>query len=170
MTVAIACLPNYFIFDGPQACASNGSFLPVLEATGDYIIKCIAKMQKQDILSMCPKLDVVEEQVKHADAFHRNTVWSHSCRSWYKNNTADGRVAAVWPGSTLHFLESLEDPRWEDYEFTYENSRNRFSYMGNGTTVSEVNGEERAKHIRSRVQLFDTWWAMREKELDLQQD
>jgi hypothetical protein len=159
-------LPNYFIFYGPQACAANGSFLPVLEATGDYIIRCVQKMQSQDILSMTPKADVVEDLVRHADALMEGTVWKHSCRSWYKNNTTDGRVTAVWPGSTLHYLETLEHPRWEDYDYVYKNKLDRFSYLGNGTTKLELEGKERAFYLRERRNLFDDWWAERVKELD----
>lgn len=114
---------------------------------------------------MTPKQEVVEELVRHADAFHENTVWSHGCRSWYKNNTTNGRVAAVWPGSTLHFLETLEHPRWEDYDYVYEDRSCRFAYLGNGTTWDELRGAERAFHIRSRANLFDEWWEERSKEL-----
>lgn len=157
------------MFYGPQACGANGSFLPVLEATGDYIIKCVQKMQTQDILSMTPKREAVDEQVRHSDAFHQGTVWSHGCRSWYKNNTTHGRVAAVWPGSTLHFLESIKDPRWEDYEYVYADKFSRFLYLGNGTTMEELAGTERARHIRSRAHLFDDWWDAHVKELELKE-
>lgn len=156
------------MFYGPQACAANGSFLPVLEATGDYMIKCIQKIQSQDILYMTPKDEVVEDMLLHGDTFMKDTVWTHSCRSWYKNNTTDGRVTAVWPGSTLHFLETIKEPRWEDYNYAYQNKFCRFSYLGNGTTQDELDGAERAKHIRTRVHLFDDWWNEHVKELDAQ--
>lgn len=31
-----------------------------------------------------------------------------------------GRVVAVWPGSSIHFMEMIETPRWEDYEIEYQ--------------------------------------------------
>jgi hypothetical protein len=159
-------LPNYFIFYGPQAAAANGSFLPILEATGDYIIKCVQKMQTQDILSMVPKDEVVDEMIQHGDVFMKDTVWTHSCRSWYKNNTTDGRVTAVWPGSTLHYMESIKNPRWEDYDYTYKDQGCRFSYIGNGTTQEELDGVQRARYLRERRYLFDNWWSEHGKELD----
>lgn len=167
MSLAVPNLPNYFIFYGPQACAANGSFLPAMEASGDYFIKAIQKIQSQNIAYMTPKAEVVDDLCLHADKFHENTVWSHACRSWYKNGTTGGRVAAVWPGSTLHFLEALQDPRWEDYDYVYLDRNTRFSYLGNGTTWLEVNGGDRAKHVRERADLFDAWWAERSKNLEL---
>jgi hypothetical protein len=40
-------------------------------------------------------------------------VWSSTCSSWFKNGR-DGPVTAIWPGSRLHYFESLEEPRNED--------------------------------------------------------
>lgn len=31
-----------------------------------------------------------------------------------------GRVVAVWPGSSIHFMEMIASPRWEDYEIHYQ--------------------------------------------------
>lgn len=31
-----------------------------------------------------------------------------------------GRVVAVWPGSSIHFMEMIASPRWEDYEIRYQ--------------------------------------------------
>lgn len=48
----------------------------------------------------------------------------------------EGKVVAIWPGSGLHYLETLASPRFEDYDWKYENS-NRFAYMGNGFSTAE---------------------------------
>ncbi|OAP65618.1 hypothetical protein AYL99_01590 [Fonsecaea erecta] len=165
MSLAIRDLPNYFIFNGPQACAANGSFLPVLEATADYILKCVHKIQTQRIRTMNPKQEAIDDLVEHVDTLMPETVWVHSCRSWYKNNTVDGRVTAVWPGSTLHFLSVIKEPRWEDYDYEYLGGKNRFSYFGTGQTKTEAEGGERAAHLRTRVHLFDEWWPEHEKKL-----
>lgn len=67
----------------------------------------------------------------------QNTVWNDPCRSWYKSGSVDGKVTALWPGSTLHYLEALgEGPRWEDYKVRY--SGNRFAWLGNGFSRTEV--------------------------------
>lgn len=48
-----------------------------------------------------------------------------------------GPVTAVWPGSRLHYFEQMRTPRYEDYNITYR-TKNRFQYLGNGYTDTEV--------------------------------
>ncbi|KAF7554068.1 hypothetical protein G7Z17_g3173 [Cylindrodendrum hubeiense] len=52
-----------------------------------------------------------------------------------------GRVTAVWPGSSIHFMEMVETPRWEDFEIQYVHS-NPFRFMGNGFSQRETNGAD----------------------------
>ena len=78
----------------------------------------------------------VDDFVEHVNKYMQHTVWTEDCRSWYKNGTADGRVSALWPGSSLHFMEAMEHPRHDDFEVTY--SGNRFSWMGNGFSQTET--------------------------------
>lgn len=79
---------------------------------------------------------------EHAQAFLATTVWAGPCTSWYKQGTKDGKITAVYSGSTYHFLKALKDPRWEDYNFTYlpASGGNRFHYLGNGLTLGEAKG------------------------------
>lgn len=34
-----------------------------------------------------------------------------------------GKITAVWPGSSNHFMELIESPRYEDFEIQYINVR-----------------------------------------------
>lgn len=34
-------------------------------------------------------------------------------------NKKTGRVTSVWPGSALHYMEAIKDPRFEDFEIKY---------------------------------------------------
>lgn len=34
-----------------------------------------------------------------------------------------GAITAVWPGSSIHFMDVVANPRWEDYEIEYMNVR-----------------------------------------------
>lgn len=40
-------------------------------------------------------------------------------------------------GSSLHAMETLSHPRWEDYDYSYVNS-NPFGWFGNGWTQNEL--------------------------------
>lgn len=65
----------------------------------------------------------------------QNTVYNDSCRSGHKNHTVDGRIPTLWPGSTLHHVQALQDLRAEDWAFEY--TGNRFAFLGNGISHAE---------------------------------
>lgn len=73
----------------------------------------------------------------HKNAYMKRTVWEFECRSWYKSGSISGKVTALWPGSTLHYLEAIAEPRYEDWIFTYVGG-NRFAYLGNGFSQTEL--------------------------------
>jgi hypothetical protein len=83
-----------------------------------------------------PKLEAVEDFAKHTDLFMRDTIWKSGCRSWYKSHTIDGRVSALWPGSSLHYFEAMQYIRADDWDVRYEG--NRFSWLGNGFSQTEL--------------------------------
>ena len=66
----------------------------------------------------------------------QRTVWQDPCRSWYKSGQIDAPITALWPGSTLHYIEALADLRMEDYDVEY--AGNRFSWLGNGYSQTEL--------------------------------
>ena len=155
---AAAEFPNYFIVIGPNSPVGNGPLLicmgkqtsfPCLsslllshvepklpEAQMDYFLKLINRYQTENIHSISPKKEAIEDFVEHKDKYMKRTVWESDCRSWYKNGSITGKVTALWPGSSLHYLEALLQPRYEDWNFTYIG--NRFSYLGNGFSQTEV--------------------------------
>lgn len=65
----------------------------------------------------------------------KGTVWQQECRSWYKSNSVSGKVTALWSGSTLHYLEAIAEPRYEDWHIKYNG--NRFAFLGNGYSQTE---------------------------------
>lgn len=72
-------------------------------------------------------------------------AYIHCCR--YKNGTINGPVIGPWIGSTWHFNEALQTPRFEDYDMVYS-KRNRFSYLGNGRTIGELTGADMTDYMR----------------------
>jgi hypothetical protein len=44
--------PNFFTMLGPNSGVASGSLTKIIESAGDYIIKCIRKLQKDDIGAM----------------------------------------------------------------------------------------------------------------------
>lgn len=70
-----------------------------------------------------------------------------ACVYRYKNAKVEGKVWGPWPGSSLHFLEFMSEPRWEDWEIEYKTG-NRFQYLGRGKTQREtVDGADLAWYL-----------------------
>ncbi|KAK4570504.1 hypothetical protein LTR86_002584 [Recurvomyces mirabilis] len=134
--VAAAEFPNYLIFLGPNCPIGNGPVLSAIELQADYMCKLIDHWQTHNIKSFSPKKEAVEDFIRHKDEFMRRTVWSDPCRSWYKSGQIDAPITALWPGSTLHYIEALADVRMEDFNVEY--AGNRFSYLGNGYSQTEL--------------------------------
>ena len=69
--------------------------------------------------------------------------------SRYKKNgqgVSGDIVTGLWPGSTLHCMEALRSPRWEDYEYEYipeENGAplNQMAWLGNGWGLRQLDSK-----------------------------
>lgn len=105
---------------------------------------------------MAVKQDALDDIYAHFDEFHKETVWQEECRSWFKDGKAKNRIY-VWPGSTIHFLKTLKDPRFEDYDIKYR-YKNRFAFLGNGdvkfTSTRDVEG------LSTYIRAADTEWSV----------
>ena len=133
--VAAPEFPNYLIFLGPNSPIGNGPVLSAIEAQADFMLKLIDRFQTHNISTFAPTQDAVSDFIAHKDSFMSRSVWADPCRSWYKNR-ADGPITALWPGSTLHYIEALMDLRVEDFEIKYHG--NRFAWLGNGYSQTEL--------------------------------
>ncbi|EJD40909.1 FAD/NAD(P)-binding domain-containing protein [Auricularia subglabra TFB-10046 SS5] len=136
MSLAAPGMPNYFTLLGPNGPAGTGPILPGIEASADYIMACIDRWQTENIHSLTPRREAIDDFNDYADRLLQRTVWSDACSSWYKRHSTDGRVTALWPGSTLHFIEAIKQPRWEDWDIRYRG--NRFLWLGDGHSQTEV--------------------------------
>ncbi|PVH71921.1 hypothetical protein DL98DRAFT_388248, partial [Cadophora sp. DSE1049] len=126
LSVSVDGFPNHFMMLGFNGGTGSGSLTSILEAQGDYIVKCLRKIQKERYLTMEPKIKLVKDFSVFIQTYFQNTVYMDSCKSWYCS-TVDGtsRVTALWPGT----------PRWED--FIYERvDENAFSWFGNGSSMT----------------------------------
>lgn len=106
------------------------------ECQADYMLKLIDRWQTENIHAFSPKMEAVEDFLAHTDAFMKKTIWEEDCRSWYKNNSASARVSALWPGSTLHYIEAMQELRADDWDITYKG--NRFAWLGDGYSQTEL--------------------------------
>lgn len=98
MSLACPDMPNYFIFTGPNATVGHGSLLESMQWSAEWMLQWLRKMAAEDIASVAPRQDVVDEFVRYGDEIHRTLAWTGGCRSWYKANRVDGRVTATFAG------------------------------------------------------------------------
>jgi hypothetical protein len=147
LSLATDGFPNYFMMLGPNAAVGTGTLTTVMEATGDYIIKCIRKLQKENIARMVVKAQRVKDFSEIIDNYFKGTVHLDNCSSWYRSEGGKGnRITGLWPGSALHAMECLRSPRWEDFDYVYigddENGEcNRLGWLGNGWSIAQVDHE-----------------------------
>ena len=139
MAVALGGMPNYFNISSAFA-PLHGTYFQASEAMVKYVVKVLNKMQVEHIRSLVPKDRAVDHFIRHANAFNERMVQSGPCAAWYKSKS--GRPA-LWPGGRSHFMEILDNPRFEDFDIQYEDEADMFSYMGNGFTL-DVDGDENA--------------------------
>jgi hypothetical protein len=133
--IAAAEVPNYLIFLGPNCPIGNGPVLSAIECQADYMLKIIDRFQTNNINTFAPKAEAVKDFISHKNDFMHRTVWNDPCRSWYKGRP-DGPVTALWPGSTLHYIEALMELRLDDWDIKYNG--NRFAWLGNGYSQTEL--------------------------------
>lgn len=145
--LAVDGFPNFFMMLGANTAVGAGSATKILECQGDYIIKCIRKIQKEDIGSMEISPRAMRDWIRHINGYFKRTVFMEDCRSWYRKND---RIIGIWPGSTCHAVETMRSPRWEDFNYTYSDDSseyNRFGWLGNGITDIEQTGGDISWYI-----------------------
>lgn len=140
LAVVVDGFPNYFIMLGPNSAIGSGSLTMMIENTGDYIIKCIRKLQKEDYASMTPKAERVQDFTDYLNEYFKGTVYMDECNSWYRSDQgSSSRVTGLWPGSPLHFMEAMRAPRWEDFDYESKDE-NRLRWFGNGWSQINIEG------------------------------
>ncbi|KAK1964902.1 FAD/NAD(P)-binding domain-containing protein [Colletotrichum sublineola] len=69
-----------------------------------------------------------------------------------------GRLNAIWPGSSLHYMDTIGLPRYEDYDIMYLGlgKKNRFAYLGMGTARVTVEKGDQSPYLA--IDKMDSRW------------
>lgn len=147
LSVAVDNFPNFFMVLGPNTSVGAGSLTVLLESQGDYVVKCIRKLQKEDYMTMMPKQQSVKDFSEYVGEYFKKTVYMDDCKSWYKTDGGLGdRVSGLWPGSILQAYEVFSAPRWEDFDFESRHV-NSLKWLGNGWSTSLMEGGDAAHYL-----------------------
>ncbi|EUC39912.1 hypothetical protein COCMIDRAFT_31044 [Bipolaris oryzae ATCC 44560] len=144
MGLGCAGFPNYLSMLGPNCPVANGSLIGSLEATADFIVRLLKRVESHGVAMFVPKKGAQEDFNLQVDDFMKDTVWTGNCTSWYKQSQT-GRITAIWPGSSLHYREVLAQDRWEDWKWTYPGGR--FKAWGRGMSVLEQRGGDYSHYM-----------------------
>lgn len=144
MSVMVDGFPNYLMMFGPNSAIGFGSLTKILENECDYCVKVLRKLQKEDYATIEPKPERVRDFQRYIGAYFSKTVYMDKCKSWYRSEGGQGDwIIGLWPGSTLHALDALRSPRWEDflYESIDPTGGNELRWLGNGWSVTQTDGD-----------------------------
>jgi cation diffusion facilitator CzcD-associated flavoprotein CzcO len=149
LSISIDGFPNMMILGGPNSEVGTSHSMIVFEKVSEYAVKCVQKVQFEHIKSMSPTTHAVAEFSKYVKTYYENgrTVYGEKCRSVYRNGKTEGASTALWPGSVLHLMKTLERPRWQDYEYEYLNNEAMFGYLGDGWAEVERHGGDTAYYL-----------------------
>ncbi|KAI0940653.1 hypothetical protein AcW1_003794 [Taiwanofungus camphoratus] len=156
LTVCTDGFPNWFMAYGPNAASGVGSLLPTFQRQVEYAVEAAKKLQRERLKSIEVKSGAVKDFDEYLEHFFRDSVYTEKVRSWYKAGKEDGRVVAIYPGSTLHAQRALAYPRWEDFNYELEDGvQNRMYWLGDGQTNNE------------KTMSGDRAWYLNDDELDI---
>ncbi|KAJ4316129.1 hypothetical protein N0V94_005617 [Neodidymelliopsis sp. IMI 364377] len=142
LSVTVKDMPNYFVMMGPQSPLGHGSMTGSVEHVTRYMCKLIVKLQTEGYASLVPKTPVSDAWLAHATKWIEKTVWVENCASSFKNGSSGRTVVSLHPGSRLHYFNLLENPRYEDFEWTHlsKDPLSLFAWLGDGFTYAETHG------------------------------
>ncbi|KAL3422860.1 cyclohexanone 1,2-monooxygenase [Phlyctema vagabunda] len=132
-------LPNYFILGGPNFPTSVGNAMSAYTFASDYIMRWTKKMATEDIKSFVVKKESVDDYNEYSQELLKRTVWSDRCDAWFRDGQEDGKVTAIYAGSSCHYKDMLENVGSEHFDWTWR-SKNRFRFMGNGESIRDEGG------------------------------
>ncbi|KAK9426117.1 hypothetical protein SUNI508_12571 [Seiridium unicorne] len=133
-------MPNFFLYLGPNGAPGAGSTIHMIEFTSEFMIKCVQKLQREHLKSMTVSDRALNAWQKQLDRYFAKTTFTYTCKSWAKRNQENGRVIALWPGSSVHARFALANPRWEDFEYESWAKDDDLAWLGSGLTLAQESG------------------------------
>lgn len=104
--------PNMFVLYGPNTNLNHNSILAMLEIQQNYIVQAMNHIDNGQAASV--KIDVFNRYNDNIQEEMKDSAFSSSCSSWYKN--AAGRVINNWSGTVEDYRQLA---KWNDNDFDW---------------------------------------------------
>ena len=104
--------PNMFVLYGPNTNLNHNSILSMLEIQQNYIVQAMKHIDNGQAASV--KIDVFNRYNDNIQEEMKDSAFSSSCSSWYKN--AAGRVINNWSGTVEDYRQLA---KWNDNDFDW---------------------------------------------------
>jgi hypothetical protein len=73
---------DYAVPTGPNSPAAHGTFLACVEGYLNYAFNIVERLMTENIKSVSPKQEAVDDFQQHKDNIANDLVWTSGCRSW----------------------------------------------------------------------------------------
>ena len=111
-------MPNFYMLLGPNTATGHTSTLLYIEAQIGFILRTLKELHQREASAIVLKTGAMQTFDAGLQAQMKTTVWSGSCASWYKKETANGgRIVALWPGFTGQFKKMLARESYQNFQF-----------------------------------------------------
>ena len=107
--------PSMFVMYGPNTNTSGGSIITYLEAQAGYIRQALEHVRASGAAAIAVREEVEAASDREVQARFPGTAWTR-CDSWYRDDDADGRIVANWPGYMREYLERTATLEAREYE------------------------------------------------------
>ncbi len=112
-TMMVPGFPNFFMMLGPNSATGHTSALIMIESTVQYVIKCLALMNKHKIKWLDPDPAFVTSYNQRLQRDMQKMVFANGCSAWY---TDDNDVNfTLWPYSAARFLAEQNRVNREEF-------------------------------------------------------
>ncbi len=116
-TMMIPGFPNFFMLLGPNSATGHTSALIMIESQAEYVMKCLAMMERANLATIDPDPSVVARYNARLQRDMQKMVFSGGCNSWY-TDSSDYNFT-LWPYSALRFLAEQGNMKPDEFQVVH---------------------------------------------------
>ena len=108
--------PNFFMLNGPNGPVGNFSLIDIAELQWGYIAQLLERLRNKECTEIAPTETATKQFNADRVEAAKKTVWyTGGCQSWYLDVQG---IPASWPWNYSRFVELMQKPEPEHYNFT----------------------------------------------------